>query len=214
MFDTHYVNWRISRMNGIRKYLDTDLLKGKSLVELGCGYADIGNEFSKLGCKVSSWDARQEHLNIVNNKYPDIQTQVFDCDKDTIKNKFDFILHWGVLYHIKNIDSHLKNVCENCDYLLLETEVYDTEEEKIVFVNEVGYDQAYNRVGCRPSQKYVENILNKNNFEYFMVQDSIINSGYHVYDWKISNSISYRSGLRRYWICWNKNVKSPLKINS
>ena len=66
MFSNHYDKWQISRMNGIKKYILPDYFKDKTLLELGCGYADIGNMFYKLGSIVTSSDARKEHLNVVN----------------------------------------------------------------------------------------------------------------------------------------------------
>ena len=75
-----------------------------------------------------------------------------------------------------------------------------------IVTKEEGYDQAYNNFGIRPSEKYVEKVLSNNGFKYFMIKDSIINSSWHIYDWEITNTKTWRAGLRRFWICWNKNV--------
>lgn len=45
MFSNHYDNWRISRLNGVTKYIKPEYFQNKTLLELGCGYADIGNMF-------------------------------------------------------------------------------------------------------------------------------------------------------------------------
>lgn len=78
----------------------------------------------------------------------------------------------GVLCHINEIEKHLENICKNSDYLLLETEVCDSEGLYIIKTNENGYDQAYNNIGTRPSQKYIENILT--NFNFIMIKDKIL----------------------------------------
>lgn len=70
MFQQHYVNWRISRMNGVKKYISPDYFKSKTLLELGCGYADVGNMFYELGANVTSSDVRKEHLEIVKKNTP------------------------------------------------------------------------------------------------------------------------------------------------
>jgi SAM-dependent methyltransferase len=210
MFNGHYKNWQNSRMNGIKKYFSPDFFKSKTLLELGCGYADIGNMFYELGANVTSSDARIEHLNIVQNKYPYIKTLLIDCDNQHVQDKYDIILNWGLLYHLKNIETHLKNISEKCDILLLETEVCDTNDKDYsILIDEEGYDQGINNKGLRVSPSYIEEILQKNGFKFKLIKDAILNSDFHIYDWEITNSKNWQYGLRRYWICW-KNI--DLKI--
>lgn len=210
MFRDHYDDWRNSRMNGVKKYINLDVFKSKTLLELGCGYADIGNMFYELGANVTSSDARKEHLENVRQKYPHIKTLLIDYDDTTINDKYDIIIHWGLLYHLKEIDIHLEQVSKKCDILLLETEVSDSDDIQFyISTNEDGFDQAFNNKGIRPSPSYVENVLEKNGFQFKLIKDPILNSGSHCYDWDISNSKTWRHGLRRFWICW-KNINSPL----
>lgn len=197
-------------MNGVKKYISPDYFKSKTLLEIGCGHADIGHMFYELGANVTSSDVRGEHLENVKQKYPHIKTLQIDGDNDSIKDKYDIIVHWGLLYHLREIEAHLENVSQNCDVLLLETEVSDSDDKDFfISTNEDGYDQAFNAKGIRPSESYVEHVLEKNGFQFKLVKDPILNSGFHCYDWNISNSKTWRSGLRRFWICW-KNIKSPL----
>jgi hypothetical protein len=197
-------------MNGVKKFISPSYFKSKTLLELGCGHADIGNMFYELGSIVTSSDVRKEHLDIVKTKYPNIKTLLIDGDNDSIKDKYDIILHWGLLYHLKEIEIHLEKVSQMCDVLLLETEVSDSDDKDYYqSTNENGYDQAYNNKGIRPSPSYVEYLLGKNGFQFKLIKDPILNSGFHCYDWDISNSKKSRSGLRRFWICW-KNIDSPL----
>ena len=210
MFSGHYNDWRESRMNGIKKYISADYFKSKTLLELGCGYADIGNMFYQLGANVTSSDARNEHLTVVKTKYPHLNTLCIDGDNIDIKDKYDVILHWGLLYHLKEIDNHLKKISEKCDILLLETEVSDSDDVSFcITTDENGYDQAFNNKGIRPSPSYIENLLKMYGFEFKLIKDPVLNSDFHSYDWDINNSKTWRNGLRRFWICW-KNVESPL----
>jgi len=207
MFKGHYNGWIKSRMSAIKKYINVESLKNKSLLELGGGYGHNGNEFYNLGCKVTSSDARNEHIQNGKKQYPHIDFKIIDGDKNKICEKYDFILHWGLLYHLREIEDHLKNVCQKCDVILLETEVSDSDDDNFyIMVNEKGYDQAYNNKGIRPSEKYVEKVLSNNGFKYFMIKDSVVNSSFHIYDWEITNTKKFKHGLRRFWVCWNKNV--------
>jgi len=212
MFSGHYDDWIKSRMNGINEYISPEYFKSKTLLELGCGHAHIGNKFHDLGADVTSSDARKEHLEIVNDTYPHIKTQMLDADKDDIPTKYDIILHWGVLYHLSEIEKHLAKISPKCDVLLLETEVCDSDDGAFfITTNEEGYDQAFNGTGIRPSPAYVEKVLEKNGFQFRLVKDSILNSGFHSYDWDVKNTNTWAGGLRRFWICWKKDVESPLK---
>ena len=110
MFRGHYDDWTQSRMKGIKKYIGLDFFKSKTLLELGGGHAHVSNEFSKLGAIVTSSDGRKEHLDVANLMYPHINTLLLDGDNLHIEQKYDIILHWGLLYHLKEIEKHLEEV--------------------------------------------------------------------------------------------------------
>ena len=209
-FDQHYDHWRLTRMNGIKKYISPEYFKSKTLLELGCGYADIGNMFHELGAQVTASDVRNEHLDVVNIKFPHIKTLRLDGDRDDIPNTYDIIVHWGLLYHLREIETHIQKVSMKCKVLLLETEVSDSSDNSFyITTNEMGADQAFNNVGIRPSPSYVESVLEKNGFQFKLIKDPILDSGAHNYAWDITNTNTWRSGLRRFWICW-KDVESPI----
>jgi hypothetical protein len=208
------------------KYILPDFFQGKTLLELGGGHAHNGNKFSELGAIVTTSDARPEHLEKVHELYPHLHTMIIDGDDDSffgvatnmvdtthpIPNHFDVILHWGLLYHLAEIEEHLKKIAGFCDVLLLETEVADAEEDDFcIRTKEAGYDQAFHSVGIRPSPSYVEKILAQNGFHFQMIVDPILNANIHQYDWEIKGTKSWRHGLRRFWICWKTDQASPLK---
>jgi hypothetical protein len=87
----------------------------------------------------------------------------------------------------------------------LESEVCDSDEDFEVKVPAIkGYDQDLGRFSTRPSAKAVENHLTKLglNFERFDSPD--LDSGFHIYDWKVKNSKTWKNGMRRFWICSKK----------
>jgi len=220
MFEGGYIQWRILRMNGIQKYISPDFFNNKTMLELGCAYADFGNMFYNLGSIVTSSDARNEHLEVVNTKYPHINTLRIDCDSDKIVEHYDIILHCGLLNHLHEIEEHLENVAQQCDVLILESLVCDSDDNTFsISVHESGNNQAYNGKGIRPSPSYIERVLENNGFEYKVIKDPILNGdrnldgpdlcNYTLYDWEITNSKNYNYTMVRFWICW-KPGKCPL----
>jgi hypothetical protein len=197
-------------MNGINKYIKQGYFNSKTLLELGCGHAHLGNKFSELGAIVTSSDGRQEHLDVVNELYPHLKTLRIDLNKDDIPDTYDIILFWGLLYHLEEIETPIEKVSNKCNVLLLETEISDSDDDTFfISPDENGYDQAISGKGIRPSPAYVEKVLEKNGFQFKLIKDKILNNGYHQYDKELTNRKIWYAGFRRFWICW-KNVESPL----
>ncbi len=212
MFRLHYDGWRKSRMDGVNKYVKADYFNGKTLLECGAGFGFIAKEFQEKGADATICDARAEHLQFANEYFPELKSFVFNAEKDSLTDSYNVVVHWGLLYHLNKdcLETHLQNIHDHCDVMLLETEVLDTEEETVLDQGEDGYDQAFSGVGCRPSQTYVESLLRKVGFEFSLIKDSILNSEFHTYDWEPENDSQWKSGKRRFWICWKPSVESPL----
>jgi cyclopropane fatty-acyl-phospholipid synthase-like methyltransferase len=221
MFDGHYESWRKSRLDTTINILTDKFMAGKNILEVGCGHGHIGNFFQTEfpDCRVTCCDGRKEHVekikeNIQKNVYSqNLTTEIYDLEEDYSleTKKFDVIIHWGVLYHISDVKKHMTDILSHCDYVLLETEVCDSEEDICKTLGEGGYDQAVSGTGSRPSPSHVEGILTENGFEFRRILDCRLNSGSHVYDWKHTNDGHHKDGLRRFWICWKSGVKTPLQ---
>jgi SAM-dependent methyltransferase len=204
MFNDHYDDWRQKRIKAIENYYSVKFFNAKSILEIGCGYGDIGGHFANHNAVVTCSDAVQEYLIECKKRYPKVQTLQSDLDNNWPLGKYDIIFHMGVLYHLKDYQKTLKEATKSCTYLVLETEVINSLDSCFVNTNEDGYDQAFNKVGVRPSQKAIEEILDECNFDYELVMDDRCNSGFHSYDWKLEDNKQYSHGLRRFWFCKQK----------
>lgn len=210
-FGGHYNEWRQKRISAYIKHYGISWFKNKTILELGCGYADIGNIFYYLGSKVTVSDARIGHLKIVNERYPHLETVKHDCEKPLSvsfgNRKFDLIIHNGLLYHLDNYKSNLSDCLDRCDYMVLETEVSDCNEEDFIIKtqeNKNSSGQSFSGTGSRPSAKAVEKILSDSEKKFKLLNDNSCNSGFHMYDWKIKNTKTWKSGMRRLWFVENK----------
>lgn len=215
MFKDHYIEWRNKRIETTLGVLGREFFKNKTVLEVGCGYADVSN-YLVSHCNVGkaiAIDGRLEHLREIERRQSrnemsskiEILHRDFDkeCNFYDIDN-IDIIIHWGLLYHLKNPKKHLRDILKYTNCILLETEVDgESEEDTCITIEEPknAYDQALNGIGSRPTQNFIENILRTNGFLFDRIDDKSLNCGNHVYDW--THKLSDRnSGYRRFWIAW------------
>jgi hypothetical protein len=203
MFDGHYNHWRETRIKKIISIFGESFFKGKTILELGCGWGDVGRYFQTLGAKVTFADGRQKHLDVIKKRDPLSNVLLIDQDKSwNLETTYDIIIHWGVLYHLNHWQQDIKCVINHSNLIFLETEVCDSDDVNLeIKVTEVSdYDQALNKTGTRPSPAMIEKFLSSLEVDYKRYDDSDLNSTFHIYDWNVSSSKEYRNGLRRYWI--------------
>lgn len=199
-FTSHYDEWRARRIAAIRGHYGDAFFRGCTLLELGCGYGDIGAAFRDLGAEVWCCDGREEHLAVAASRYPGLRTVRADLNTEWPFGWFDIILHLGVLYHLEPTHQSVRHACRSTGHLVLETEVCDAASPDTVFIAaEEGYDQALDGRGCRPSASRIERVLHEEGFASTRIADDRCNAGVHVYDWPETDSGRYDHGLRRLW---------------
>jgi hypothetical protein len=206
-----------SRKKILIKYLDKSFFIGKTLHEIGCGYAFYGSLFS-LYCNVTVSDARAEHIEEVKRLNPLLKAYVLDVDGKFEMENVDILIHFGVFYHLRKLKEHFESLKGKCKYIILDGQVLDSDKEETIYVTESPtYDQSYNKVGNRSSQKLIESYLTKNGYNFKCIDnDPVLNVPGFNYTWKNLNTRkNYLSGdsARRFWICWAENEKCPIVEN-
>jgi SAM-dependent methyltransferase len=207
-FGGHYEEWRNKRIKAIIDHYGPDFFRNKRVLEVGCGYGDIGAAIAARGAIVTCSDARQEHLDVVKQRHPSVEVLKADMDSARpISGKWDVLIHMGLLYHLGNPETALIDACSLTDYLVLETEVCDSDDAhflvRLTDLENAGvsgaYDQAFNIVGARPSAAFVERVITSCGMTFDRQWSSSCNSSFHEYDWTPKNDGSWRHGLRRMW---------------
>jgi 2-polyprenyl-3-methyl-5-hydroxy-6-metoxy-1,4-benzoquinol methylase len=202
-FRGHYDTWREKRVTSIVDHYGPLFFKDKKLLELGAGYGDIGVVFTGLGSQVSCVDAREHNVNIIKDRYPFINSSVVNVEDEwPFTERFDLIIHMGLLYHLDDFEFSLRKSLENTHHLILETEVCDSDDPDVVLKideNRGGYDQSFIGKGSRPSEKYIEKILDEYGAKYTKIADTRCNSLFHSYNWQVQNTNVWVHGLRRFW---------------
>lgn len=80
-------------------------LKGKSLLNLGCGYGWYSNYFVEIGARVTACDGSEKMISPAKNTYKDIDFELVDIEKHLPynDNEFDIVFCNQVLMDIENV---------------------------------------------------------------------------------------------------------------
>lgn len=206
-FMGHYEYWRMKRVTAIVEYYGESWFRGKKVLELGCGYGDIGHIFATLGAEVVFAEGRAENCEVLRRRYPGSRIYQMNCENEwpfPEDEQFDLILHMGLLYHLNNFEFSLEKCLAHTRRLVLETEVCDSTDPNLILKpieQSENYDQSLTGQGSRPSAAYLEHFLTVRNWDYEQVKDSRCNAMFHVYDWPVKNTNTWCHGLRRFWFC-------------
>lgn len=217
-FKSHYEDWRKTRINKVLQNFETSFFQNKTILEVGCGYGDIGKFFTELGSNVIFTEGRSEHIPVIQENNPNSlvlninHENIWKIDIDGDKNKkFDMIIHFGLLYHLDKWEQDLQCALNQTDLIILETEVADSNEIiEFKLTDPLGYDQAVgeSRICTRPSASYIESVFERNNFSYKRYDDEDLNSSFHNYTWKVEETDRGKNrewyGFRRFWIAKRK----------
>ena len=213
LFHYSYEDWRIKRINKILQLYDLNELQGKRILELGCGHGEIGAFFADAGAEVLGLEGRLQNANFARLKQRGVQRfrcEHFDLDSDFSSfGRFDLIIDFGLIYHLKNVDAHLKHCFAMADDILLETVICDSPDpHKIVFLDENRSrdDEALDGIGSRVTSAYVERLAEENGFDFERFDTPDLNAGdesnqQFLYDWTPRNDDELGDSftLRRFW---------------
>jgi SAM-dependent methyltransferase len=134
-------------------------LRGKSVLEIGCGIGHLSQFFINESCRLLSIDGRQENIEIFKKRNPEIEARLIDVEQQSLDSlgMFDVVFCYGLLYHLENPFSAIRKISRVCkELLLLETLVCDSDLPVVRIESEpIDSDQALYGVGSRPSPNYV-----------------------------------------------------------
>lgn len=134
-------------------------IKGKKVLDVGCGIGHLAQFFVKEKCQVLSVDARSENIERLKVLYPHLKAQVFNLEEDSFSDlgTFDIVFAFGALYHLENPFRALRNLSEICEELLLiETMICDHYLPLTLMCEETSsFNQAIHNIGTRPTPSFV-----------------------------------------------------------
>ncbi len=145
-------------------------IAGKTVLDVGSGVGHLAQFFVGEGCRVVCVDAREANIQSLRARYPGLEARAVDVEMEPLGDlgRFDVVFCYGLLYHLEDPLSALRNIASVCDgVLLLETIICDHSEPVLLLVDEsVVSNQALAGLGCRPSPAYVTMALNRIGFPH------------------------------------------------
>lgn len=202
-FQTHYKEWRDSRL---KKLLSLTEFKNKTVLELGCGHGDIGLALEEHGAIVTYAEGREEHLVSLRQLGKDVVC-LNQEESWNLNRTFDIVIHFGVLYHLKNWKQDLKiSLAHAKETMFLESLVTNSSnpEYEVQIEEPADYDQSMIGIGSRVSASHIESVLTP--YQYQRFDDPDLDSGAHQYSWIVNKNFPEHcwgekyTNYRRFWM--------------
>ena len=224
----HYQEVHKSIKATVLKYIEPSFFANKSVISIGEGGGDFAKWLTDMSANVLATDANPYNLAELSGKA--FSVEPFDANTDKLTKVYDLCWHVQVLYHLATIDEHLADVCKNSNFLILQTEVIDSDNATdCLTVNELSdqRDQSRTGLGTRPSPAYVEAILSANGMNFKRITDPLLNTTFISesdeitrtilrYDWICTNTKLYQHwndpayNIASFWICWKNGQTNPI----
>ncbi len=172
-------------------------LKPKNILEIGCNDGTFASNFNKKNitciepCGDVAEEAKRKGLNVYNNYFDNLLVKKLI----KIHQKFDLIFSANTITHISNYNSvffNMSKILDDRGTIIIE------EPSLLETIKKNSYDQFYNEHIYVFSAIALQNILKKNGFEIYDIEN-----------------IKVHGGSNRYYIkkIKNKNLKPSLRFN-
>lgn len=174
-------------------------IKGKSVLDVGCGVGYFSNWWVERKAHVTALDARIENIRETRQRCPQATAWCMDIERHSLPcppAPFDIVFCYGLLYHLSKPAVALENLRKACSgILLLETIVLDSWDAELMMVPEncEVRNQGMDRMSCRPSWTWLCQALRSVGFTNLYAPVDIIPQ-HPDFRWEVMNSKTWQHG--------------------
>lgn len=142
----------------------------RTALDVGCGVGHFSAYLSDMGFQVTAIDGRAENVEEARNRYSSIPFYTMDVEDSIIKQLgvFDLVLCFGLLYHLENPFSAVRNLfAMTGKILLIESACAPSRLPVAVLLSEGSdEDQSLHRVAFYPSESCLAKLLYRAGFPF------------------------------------------------
>lgn len=128
----------------------------QTAIDIGCGLGYFSQLLKSLGFHVTAVDGRQQNVDEAQRRNQDIRVLQVDAEDPRMISlgKFDLVFCFGLLYHLENPMSVIRQLKEMTGNLLLvEAVVYPSDEPIMALIEESQHeDQGLNHIAFYPTE--------------------------------------------------------------
>lgn len=159
--------YQVHNMARLRHLASLNLPIAGRVLEVGSGPGDHTGFYLERGCTMVSTDSREECLQELKARYPQVEVRVVDMNQPEVLDTlgvFDIIHCYGLLYHLEAPEPAIAAMSRVCSNLLLLETCVSPEAGRSVepAIESLGdYTQAMSGRACRPTRAWVFDTLKK-----------------------------------------------------
>jgi len=131
-------------------------LQLRTALDVGCGVGYFSGLLQEMGFEVTAFDGRQGNVEEARRRHPGVRFFVADVEELNAQQigTFDFVLCFGLMYHLENPLRAMRRLRAMTGKLLLIESVCAPKQAPLLYLRDepTFEDQALNAVACYPSE--------------------------------------------------------------
>lgn len=168
-----------------------------SVLEVGAGIGLHTGFFVDLGCDVTITEGREDNLEQIKQRWPHHTVKLLDLDQEQSLahlGEFDMVYCYGLLYHLGNPESAIKQMAQVCrGQIFLELICStDTADSLVIQRDYRGNNQSVTGQACRPSRRWILSKL-RQYFGYGYISVTQPNNREFPTDWSAPSHANTRA---------------------
>lgn len=196
-FEGHYKEWRDKRVDFLIRSMGADYWQGKHGLEMGAGHGHVSRRLEAHGAIMLGTEGRADNRReAMKMGRPPIL--LFDHEKPFDFGTFDFVVHWGLLYHLESWQVSLISALQAAPLAFVESIIESKSKGKVA--EDKNYDQSLSGFGSRFTSQEVEEVFRSQQFTWTRYDSVELDSEYHKYSWAEDEKPKKEVSFRRLWI--------------
>jgi SAM-dependent methyltransferase len=142
----------------------------ETAADIGCGFGFFSSYLAVKGFRVTAIDGREENVNEARRRHPEVVFQQLDAEDQELARlgTYDFVLCFGLLYHLENPFRTIRSLRTLTRHMLLLEGMCIPGRRPVMELLDEGPsdDQGLNHVAFYPSEACLIKMLYRAGFQY------------------------------------------------